>query len=340
MRKVVVLGVVTVLFGLTAALWGPVVVPRLVLLPTDFSTEIDTEGTFEVFVAPGSLARLPESTSLPLAVSVDVTASDGGDGLLLVDMAQKQKVGPAGGPTQDLDLAGRFVVDRRTARNVDDPRAWAYTEDNKVNRDGTYSFSLGFDFNAGGTYPFWDDTIGDSYDLHQGGDAAKSDTQGLASTSMTGTAHHAADSAFIAALKPLALPESLTVEQWKDAGFDVSGEGDVTVDYLVDIQTDIAIHDLTGATVNLTELQLTLSYRPDSAATGDSEAELQKVFVSTVNETDASVDKDAALIEDNIGKIELAERWIPLGLAVLALAGAGATALFGWRERRQRADAG
>ena len=319
-RSALVVGGVALLLAIAAALWTPVAVPRLVRLPSDFSTTVGTSGTFEAFVAPGSFARLASSASLPMTATLAVATTEADDDVVVIGTTLTQKVGDPSGPTQDLELKGQYVVDRRSAQNVDDPRAWSMTPDHKVNRAGSYSFTFGFAFDPDATYPFWDDSIAAAYPLRQGGSSAQADTGGLNVTGMEGSiSMHPADPVWVSQLKPLAPPTSLTPEQWKDAGFDVTGDGPVDVEYFVSIETQVSVNDLAGGTVNLTELQLTLAYRPDPKATGGTAADPKQVFVTKVAESSDSVATDTAMIADDSRQIALAERWIPLGLAVGAV---------------------
>lgn len=320
MRAAIALGVVTVLVAVAAALWTPVAVPRIVRLPPSFDTDVSASGTFVVSAAPGSLARLPAPTSLPVNVELNVAAVSADDQSIVISSTQTQKVGAPSGPTQDVVLKSQYVLDRRTAQNIADPRAWSFTPDHPVNRAGSYSFAFGFDFDPAATYPLWDDSIGASYPLKQGGGAAGADTGGLTATPLTGTTTQPADPAWIAALTPLQLPKELSVEQWKAAGFEVaSPSASIATNYLVTLSTDVSIDNTTGGTANLTQAVVTLAVRPDPAATGGTPAQPQTVFVTTVSEAPASVTTDVAEIRTDGDQVRLATTTIPRVLAAVAV---------------------
>jgi hypothetical protein len=331
--------VVTIVLALVALLWTPIVVPRLVKLPTDFNTTVGTVGTFVAQAAPGSLARLPTPATLPLQVTINVAVTSADDNFVIITATQTQQVGAPTGPTQDVVLKSQYVLDRRTTKNVNDPRAWSFDPSHPVNRAGSYSFAFGFDFDPAATFPLWDDSIGTSYTLAAGGSSASADTGGLTVTGITGTTTTPADPTWVAALTPLQLPTTLTPEQWTAAGFTVTSSAPtVAVNYVATLATQVSIDNTTGATANLTQHVVTLAARPDPVATGGTPAPPQTVFISTVSETGASITTDTQAIREDGDQVKLATTTVPLALG-------GATAvmvvvtitLFVWGRGRRRA---
>ncbi len=335
----VVFGILTVVLALATALWSPVVVPRVVVLPSDFDTTITVTGTVEAQAAPGTLARLPTPATLPLNATLQVqTVSTDGD-LLIVSQNEVQKVGAPTGPTQDVTLNSQFVLDRATAQNVQDPRAWSISPSHVVNRAGTYSFTFGFDFDPNGTYPFWDDSIASGYPLTQGGTAGSAPTGGLAVTPLTGTVTKPADPAWIAALTPLQLPTSLTPTQWAAAGFPLTSTAPtVAAQYFVTLSTDVSVDPITGGTVDLAKEVLTISVAPDPAATNGTPATPLPVVINSVAETPQSAATDTNEISADGSKVTLAKTTIPRILLAATVVGALLTALFFILGRRRRAS--
>jgi hypothetical protein len=207
-----------------------------------------------------------------------------------------------------------------------------------VNRAGSYSFTFGFAFDPGATYPLWDDSIAASYPLSAGGEAASAGTGGLAGpiTGMQGAVTHPADPAWIASLTPLQLPTQLDADQWHAAGFpSVSGSGLVAAQYTVALRTQIAIDDPSGETANLTQYDVTLTVQPDPQANGGAPAAPQTVFITKLAETSASVNTDAQLIQQADSQLQLAKRTAPLVLSGFAVLSAACTTGVVIRHRRR-----
>lgn len=185
----------------------------------------------------------------------------------MLGQTETQTVGATGGPTQDLTLKSQYVLDRHTTQNVNDPSAWSISPSHGANRGGTYSFVLGFDFDPNGSYPYWDDSIAASYPLTVA-DPGPVNSQGLAAvTTMAGSVTDApADPVWLAALTPLQLPTSLTVEQWQAAGFTVPAtQPQVAARCVVSIQVRFVIDDVTGGTVSLDQETLTITVAPEGS---------------------------------------------------------------------------
>jgi hypothetical protein len=336
----VVFGILTVVLALATALWTPLVVPKVVVLPADFATTVGVSGTFEAQAAPGTLARLPAPVTLPLNATLQVQSVSADGNLLVISQVVTQKVGAPTGPTQDLTINSQFVLDRSTAQNVEDPRSWSVNPSHVVNRSGTYSFTFGFDFDPNATYQLWDDSIGAGYPLSQGGNAASAPTGGLTVTGMTGTATKPADPAWIAALTPLQLPTSLTPAQWTAAGFTVtSSQPQVDAAYFVTLSTQVSVDHVTGGTVDLSAQSLTISVAPDPAATNGTPATPQTIAVNTFAETPQSAATDTALLASDGSKVTLAKTTIPRVLLAATIVSALLTALFFVLHRRRRGSA-
>ena len=334
-KAAVVLGALASLLALVAVLWLPLAAPRLVKLPTDFTTTIEMSGTAEASAAPGTLAKLPSTVRLPVQATIDIAATSADEDVVVISMTETQKVGDPSGPTQDVTQKSQLVVDRSTEANVDDPRSWSVSPDHPAQRAGTYTVGLGFAFDETATYQFWEDSIAAGYPIAPGGDLGQVDVGGLSVTAMSGSVTNApADPAWIASLTSLQPPTSLTAAQWTAAGFDIGANASADVDYLVSISSTMAIEDSSGGTAAVTAEDVTISFRPDPAATGGSPVDPLPVISTSLAETPQSVAADTAMIADNVGLLGIVWRWVPIGLAVGAALLAALTVVLARRARR------
>lgn len=217
-------------FGATALLlagalvWLLVGVPTFVKYPTDLDVSPRYTGTFDVLVDPTTYAPLPEPTTLPLTIDRHIEVVDSSASRAVVAETIHQKAGTLVDSTQ----RNQYVMDRRSLKNVKDPRAWAFTPSNVVDRSGTYRLNLPFGTDAFGTYPIWKNEFGKAYDM-QGAAPGRSTTEraGLTLQNHRGTATDVpiTDAYFAELTKSLPLPTALTLDQLKPqlaaAGFDV-----------------------------------------------------------------------------------------------------------------------
>jgi hypothetical protein len=141
--------------------WRGVAVPALVRYPTDLDVTPQYTGTVTVFLDPATYAPLATPQEYPLTVDRHLEA--------LGDESSKDRV--VVHETLTLEAPGLFdstvqehqyVMDRRKMVNVDDPRAWAFTPDNPVNRAGTYRLQFPFDADAE-SYPVYKNEIDRPY---------------------------------------------------------------------------------------------------------------------------------------------------------------------------------
>jgi hypothetical protein len=141
------IGVVLVVLGLVLVagsfVWRSVAVPKLVKYPTDLDETPKYAGTVSIFLDPKTNTPLSTPVVAPLAVSRHIKA----------DGAQSDSDSVLVTETIDLAAEGQFsgtidavyVMDRRKAVNLTDPRTWAFTPDNVVDRGGAYRLQFPFD---------------------------------------------------------------------------------------------------------------------------------------------------------------------------------------------------
>jgi hypothetical protein len=155
------LSVIGMLAFIGSFVWRGVAVPALVRYPTDLDVTPAYEGTVTVFLDPATYAPLATPQEYPLTVERHLEA--------LGDESSKDRVVIR--ETLTLEAPGLFdttvqehqyVMDRRKMVNVDDPRAWAFTPDNPVNRAGTYRLQFPFDADAE-SYPVYKNEIDRAY---------------------------------------------------------------------------------------------------------------------------------------------------------------------------------
>jgi hypothetical protein len=206
-----------------ALVWLLVGVPALVKYPTDLKASPKYAGTFNVLVNPTTYAPLPEPTKLPLTIDRHIEVIDSSSSRAVVAETIHQKAGTLVDSTQ----RNQYVMDRRTLKNVKDPRAWAFEASNVVDRSGTYRLNLPFDTKSDGDYAIWKNEFGKPYEMQGVPGDSTSLREGLTLQNHRGAATDVpiTDAYFKELTKSLPLPTSLTLDQLKPqlaaAGFDV-----------------------------------------------------------------------------------------------------------------------
>lgn len=247
------------LLVLLAILWLLVAVPMLVKYPDDLDASPKYAGTFKVFVDPTTYAPLPQPTTLPLSVSRHIEVVDATSSKAVVAETLVQKAGSLVNTTQ----RNQYVMDRRTMKNVKDPRAWAFTPANVVDRSGSYRLNLPFDTKADGRYPIYKNEIGTTYTMHE---AAGPDTTNRHGLTLQNHAASRADvpitSAYLANLSSaLPLPTEMTLDQLKPALTAAGLDVDALLPALLPALTQDEAATLTALAAQPIPLQYTLTFR-------------------------------------------------------------------------------
>ena len=202
------------------------------------------------------------------------------------------------GNLRPQDLQQRYVLDRKSLKNVADPRAWAYTPSNKIDRSPAYSINL--PFSAGkGPYQVWKNESGVSYAFTK---TASTKRAGVTLFEYQGSMTKApAQGYYIDQLASQGIPKSLTptqaAAQLKAQGADPkllesavlpelaavdrsSAEAilaqNVPLDYTIDVQTSFLVEPKTGAIVGLEKIDQTLYASPDIQGIGRIQTILNK----------------------------------------------------------------
>jgi hypothetical protein len=147
---------------LAGALWRPVAVPLLVKFPTDLDQATRYEGTFTVYVDPETGATLASPIDLPLELERRIRTVPEQSGARTVVVQELVTFRIAGTEQRE---AHQYVMDRRSMANRNDPRSYAYTPANIVDRDGTYRVNLPLGTKADGEYRIWENEPGQAFPM-------------------------------------------------------------------------------------------------------------------------------------------------------------------------------
>jgi hypothetical protein len=130
-----------------AAIFRVAIAPSLLKLPTNLDVTAEYSGEQLVYADPDTGAPLADPQRAPLTITRHVTAdkheSDGHR--LVLDEALTARV--QGIPS--LRQRNGYVMDRKSAVNLDDARSYAFAPANKVDRSGAYRLAFGFDVAEG-----------------------------------------------------------------------------------------------------------------------------------------------------------------------------------------------
>ena len=142
---------------MAGAVVARLVLPGLVVkLPTDLAVSSHTEGRARLLVSPASLTSLPHPAVLPVSADQQVKAVGGTASTVMVRKEETQQLGPV-----PLHSTEQFVLDRRTARNLDSPLA--FSDGQHVDRAPFFS-SGALPFHVGsGPYEVWKSEVAAPY---------------------------------------------------------------------------------------------------------------------------------------------------------------------------------
>lgn len=266
--------------------WMLIGIPTFVKYPTDLDVAPRYEGTFTLFVDPTTAAPLDTPIEVPLVVERRIRAleDESGSSRVVVEETIDQQAGELFEATQ----TNVYVMDRSTLENVADPRAFAYTPDNVVDRSGAYRLNLPFDVDPVETHDIYKNEIAGTYAMTGTGEPATT-VAGLELTPFAATVDEAPMSdAYLAELDAVVpLPSELTFEQLRPhllaAGIDVDAvlaalapvitesdlatlvdaTGDpIPLDYVVAFEGRAGVERTTGAEVDVGAVER-IGARPD-----------------------------------------------------------------------------
>jgi hypothetical protein len=252
------------------------------------------EGTFTLFIDPATAGQLKTPQKLKLTIDRNLDVIETSGSRAVVQENDREQIGSL----KPQDLQQRYILDRKSLKDVDDDRSWAYTPSTKVDRSPAYAINLPFD-SGNGPYEVWKNETGTSYPFRKTGEVTRAGVKLFRyQGSMTG---QKAQDYYIKQLASQGIPQSLTpaqaAAQLKSLGADpalleaavlpVLAPADrkaaqdilaqnVPLTYTIDVQTTFLVEPNTGAIVGLDRILQTLSASPDIQGIGRIQTILNK----------------------------------------------------------------
>jgi hypothetical protein len=251
-------------------------------------------GSFTLYIDPATAATLKTPQKLPLDIKRNLHVTDTSGNRALVEENDVEQIGTL----KAQDLQQHYVLNRKTLKDVDDDRAWAYTSDNKVDRSPAYAINLPFDAGKG-PYQVWKNETASSYPFTKIGTTTVAGVKlNRYHGSMTGAP---AQAYYIAQLASQGIPKELTPAQvgvqlkalgadptlLEAAVFPALSTADrtaaagllaanVPLKYTIDVDTTFLVEPKTGAIVGLDRINQTLKATPDIQGIGRIQTILSK----------------------------------------------------------------
>jgi hypothetical protein len=277
-RASTILGAVGVVLLIGAALWLLIAPGQLVKYPSDVDKTVAATGTMKLFMDPATGAPLAQPRTLQLSIQrhLRVVASTSSQATVQETSTERAAPLPA------LQLQQRYVIDRRSMKDVPSSAAYAYTPSNSVDRSPAYSINLPLD-SGSGPYNVWKNEAGRAYPFRRSGDSVERD--GVTLVPYTGTLENApATPAYVEQLASQGIPKQLSLAQLtpmlKQQGVDPSALADVVLpvlsrsdraevqqllakpiplSYRVSVNTRLLVEPGTGTIVSLDRIGQTFS---------------------------------------------------------------------------------
>jgi hypothetical protein len=285
-------GALLIVLGIVAAFVLPAVAVKYPGGPLNKTAH--ATGSFTLYIDPATAATLKTPQKLALDIKRNLHVTDTSGNRALVEENDIEQIGSL----KAQDLQQHYVLNRKTLKNVDDDRSWAYTSDNRVNRSLAYAINL--PFGAGkGPYQVWKNETGSSYPF------TKTGTTTVAGVKLN--RYHGSMTAepartyYIAQLVSQGIPKELTpaqvATQLKVLGADpavleaavfpqlaaadrsaAAGllSANVPLKYTIDVDTTFLVEPKTGAIVGLDRINQTLKATPDIQGIGRIQTILSK----------------------------------------------------------------
>lgn len=192
------------------ASWARVIEPMLVKIPGGIDRTNHYSGTITVYqdTATGSPLATPQVS--PMSITRLTQSVPGETGATRTALRETDKVSLLG---RRSDQVSTFVLDRSSARNVNDERAAAFG-DNPVNRGGAYFPNLPFNVDNKRAYPIWNNEAGHIYLMHRADGSATTSVNGLEVLRMRGELDPTPiASYYLPEMEKLGSPKELTTAQ-------------------------------------------------------------------------------------------------------------------------------
>jgi len=285
-KILIVLGIILVA---AAILWWALAVNALVKIPSGVDTEIDYEGEYTYYVDPVTFVPLPPGTgqTVPMeAILVLLSLDEEYDsGTAVISGYTQSKVAGIEGEKVDFVI----VLDRKTALNKADNRAFLLTEDFVVDRSGSYHYQFPLGTSKDRSYMIWKEEIGEPVEFEFVGEQEKG---GITVYNFKG--NFEGKEVVPDYIEFLGLPTSLSFDQLEDtlAGMGIDLEGllemaqdrlsaedlqaltqirsqDIPMDYLWSTEHEISVEPRTGVIVDSIMQVEETSLRIDLTALSD-----------------------------------------------------------------------
>ena len=272
---------------LLAALLRFVLVPMLLKLPTNIDVTAHYAGAQELFVNPKNGQPLAQPLKLPLQINRHVKADPSLSTGSRVAIDETIVATVKGGGT--LHESNRYVMDRKSTLNVTDPKAYAFTPSNVVDRAGAYRLSLPFGLAQGTRLKIYSNDTNSVYEAYPDRAQPTGSVDGLGVLNYTANQQpHALSPVYLAGLEASAgLPKSTTLKALepglKAAGIDlgaivgalpaadqarIAAQQGQPIPLLYDgwVNVRFTVEPTTGSIVSVPSEVDTVSVRPDPTA--------------------------------------------------------------------------
>jgi Porin PorA len=314
MRRIIgiVLAVLGVLAFVGSFVWRSSVEPKLVKYPTDVDETPEYAGTVTIYLDPKTYAPLATPIEARLTVSRHIRALGDQSSSNRVVLSEEISLTAKGQFSGNLD--SQYVMNRKTMRNVDNDRAWAFSPDNRVDRSPAYRLAFPFDTPVR-PYNIYNNNIEATYTAQPAG---QGEVEGLTVENFKAELPRPTpiSAAYLAALNKLnPLPTQLTLAQLKpilkQAGIDIDAllpallpnlapadtqallalaQKPIKLDYLYTFSGSDAVEPSTGSIVEVKDVVETIYAAPDPTVLPQLKAILDKY-----PNVPAAVDASAAL---------------------------------------------
>jgi hypothetical protein len=291
-KVLIAVGVLLIVLGVIAVYALPALAVKYPGGPLNKTAH--AQGTFTLYIDPASAAPLPTPQKLPLDIKRNLHVIETDGSRAVVQENDVEQIGDL----KPQDLQQRYVLDRKSLKDVADDRAWAYTPSNKIDRSPAYSINLPFS-SGKGPYQVWKNESGVSYPFTKTGSVKQA---GVSLYRYQGSLTAApAQGYYIDQLASQGIPKSLTPVQ---AAAQLKAQGadpallesavlpslaavdrstaqailaqNVPLNYTIDVHTSFLVEPKTGAIVGLEQINQTLYATPDIKGIGRIQTILNK----------------------------------------------------------------
>ena len=270
-----------VMLMIAAALWRSLAVPALVRFPTEVDQHPRYEGTFTLFVDPAT--ALPLSSPSTAALSIDRSVQGVPDESTADRVLVQETIAYAVEGSGPVEQVHQYVMDRRTAANVDDPSAWAFQPSNRLDRSGAFWVAMPRSSDGESPVTMFKDEIGTTFVARPTGSTQEVNGMRLVEFDGSGTAQPLTDAYLADLARGMPVPRSLSFEELKPLLVSAGVPVDAALEALVRVASPAdlaALASMTGQPIAL-EYVDTFSGRtlvePDTGAIVDVSSVVEQV---------------------------------------------------------------